>query len=289
MTNKSLQNIFTPLALLQCLLLLVALVSFAPVYSTECPPPQTKQAVGFYRAQLGAFEITVLADGTGMRKISQMLSDPEKAQSELTADHETEPLAVSINAYLINTGSHLVLVDTGTGQSFGSGSGLLTSNLDAAGYHAEQIDTILLTHFHPDHVGGLSAGGKRQFPNATIYADAHEIAYWLSEEEKLKAPAASQKRFEQARQAIEPYKKENRVVETKPDSEIVPGITTVCAYGHTPGHTAYLVQSQEHKLLLWGDTIHCAEVQFAHPEITAQFDANPALAAQNQIKIESLD
>jgi glyoxylase-like metal-dependent hydrolase (beta-lactamase superfamily II) len=248
----------------------------------QIPTPSHRQSPGFYRGYLGAFEVVALSDGTASRRLDDIMSDPRLVREELSADHISEPVAISINAYLINTGSHLVLVDTGAGELFGSSGGLLSSNITAAGYGADQVDVILLTHIHADHSGGLSIGGKRQFPNATVYVDGRDVAHWLSKDEEAKAPPSARKTFEQSRATVTPYVVARRVVEIKPDSEVVPGVIARSASGHTPGHTAYIVQSQGHKLLLWGDTIHSAEIQFGHPEVTVQYDVNPHAAVDSR-------
>lgn len=269
--------------LILTLLITGLLVCSAPLpAAAQAPVKVMKQVAGFYRASLGAFEVTALSDGNAPRHLDQILSDPGLVREELTADHQGEPVELSINAYLINTGAHLVLVDTGARELFGPSSGLLVSNLMAAAYRADQIDTILLTHIHGDHSGGLSSDGKRQFPNATVYVDSQDVAYWLSKKQELKAPASARKTFEQSQTTVNPYVEANRLVEIKPGSELVTGITARSAPGHTPGHTAYLVESRGHKLLLWGDTIHSSEVQFSHPQVTVQYDVNPDEATQTR-------
>jgi glyoxylase-like metal-dependent hydrolase (beta-lactamase superfamily II) len=112
--------------------------------------------------------------------MDQIFSKPTIAIKEYAANHEAPPISMSINAYLINTGSRLILIDTGTGELLGATSGLLISNLNAAGYRPGQIDTILLTHIHADHSGGLSIGGVRQFPNATVYVDRRDLEFFVT-------------------------------------------------------------------------------------------------------------
>ena len=115
-------------------LLLFALLGFAIRAMAEGPPsPLARQAPGFYKGYLGTFEVTALSDGTASRHLDAILSNHGLVREELNADHQSEPVAVSINAYLINTGSQLVLIDTGAGELFGAASGLLISNLNAAG------------------------------------------------------------------------------------------------------------------------------------------------------------
>ena len=131
------------------LLTVVSLSSFA-----QRAPQADQQAPGYYRAKLGAFQIMAFSDGTALRHVDQILSKADVVNAEFGADHEVEPIELSINAYLINTGAHMILIDTGAGELFGATSGKLTVNLKAAGIPPEQIDTILLTHVHADHSGG---------------------------------------------------------------------------------------------------------------------------------------
>lgn len=241
---------------------------------------QSQQAPGYYRGTLGAFEITVLSDGIAPRQMDQILSEPEVALAEYGAVHEPQPVNLSINAYLVNTGSHLVLIDTGAGGLFGSLSGHLISNLRAAGYRPEQIDTILLTHIHGDHSGGLTVGGVMQFSNATVYVDERDLEYFVTRKDNPGESEMLRRQVAQSRATVGPYLSAHKIVPIKPDSEILPGITARSQAGHTPGHTAFLVQSNGHRMLFWGDIIHAAEVQFEHPEITVSYDVDPVQAVQ---------
>jgi len=252
-----------------------------PLFSSSARQPE--QAPSFYRGKLGAFEVTVLSDGTVPRHFDQILSNPEITAAEYAAVHEAQPVSLSINAYLIHTGSHLVLIDTGAGELLGATSGLLIGNLKAAGYQPEQIDTILLTHIHGDHSGGLSVGGVMQFPNASVYVDRRDLEYFVTRKDGPDESEARRRQNAQSRATVGPYLKANRIVPIQKDGEIVPGITSRGQTGHTPGHTAYLLQSEGHRILFWGDIIHSSEVQFEHPEVTVVYDANPSEAAQARL------
>jgi hypothetical protein len=145
--------------------------------------PQVKtQAPGFYRVMLGDFEVTALFDGTLDLEPKKLLTNTTQAQVGKLLDRSFEKDAVptSVNGYLINTGSKLVLVDTGAGGLFGPTLGSLQANLKAAGYQPEQVDEIYITHMHGDHVGGLVLDGKLAFPNATMRADKADADFWLS-------------------------------------------------------------------------------------------------------------
>lgn len=226
---------------------------------------------------VGTDEITVLSDGTALREVDKIMSKPEEIRQMMADDHQALPVSLSINAFLINTGSKLILVDTGAGELFGATSGNLIANMRAAGYRTEQVDAILLTHIHADHSGGLSIGGKRVFPNALVYVDKRDPNFWLSAAEEAKNPA-KKKTFEQSHATVDPYVKAGKLRPFDGATELFPGIRSVPAYGHTPGHTAYMVESKGQKLLLWGDTIHLAEVQFADPDVSIEYDVDPDAA-----------
>jgi glyoxylase-like metal-dependent hydrolase (beta-lactamase superfamily II) len=174
---------------------------------------------------------------------------------------------MSINAFLINTGSKLVLVDSGGGSFVGPRAGRLIANLRASGYLPEQIDAILLTHMHPDHIGGLVDGGRRAFPNALVYVDKRDVDYWLDAAAEKAAPAR-QAMFKQAHTAMDPYVTAGMLHPFDAGDALFPGIRATPARGHTVGHTGYLVESQGKQLLLWGDIIHSAETQFQDPQIS---------------------
>jgi glyoxylase-like metal-dependent hydrolase (beta-lactamase superfamily II) len=244
----------------------------------------TRQELGFYKGQLGRFEVTALSDGKAPRQLDDILSNPALVRGLLAKHHISEPAAIAINAYLVNTGSHLVLIDTGAGALFGSMSGLLISNLSAAGYQARQIDIILLTHIHGDHSGGLSIAGIRQFPNATVYVDQHDLEYFVTRKDNGDQSENLRRQVKQSRATVEPYLHANRVVPIKQDGEVIPGITSSRQPGHTPGHTAYLVQSDGHAILFWGDIIHSSDVQFEHPDVTVVYDVDRSEAARTRTR-----
>jgi glyoxylase-like metal-dependent hydrolase (beta-lactamase superfamily II) len=265
-------------------LLLAALAAFAMV--AHAAAPQVKgQAPGYYRMMLGDFEVTVLSDGTLPLPVDQLLTNttPAKLQKALARSFQAAPIETSVNAFLINTGAKLVLVDAGTGKLFGPTLGQLLSNLKAAGYQPEQVDDIVITHMHPDHVGGLMAGEQRAFPNAVVHADQQDADFWLSSANLEKAPATMQDFFKGAQASLGPYVQAGKLQTFNGDTEIVPGVRARAARGHTPGHAIYVVESKGQKLVLWGDLLHVAAVQFADPSVTIRFDVD-AKAAMAQRK-----
>jgi glyoxylase-like metal-dependent hydrolase (beta-lactamase superfamily II) len=251
----------------------------------EAPQVRT-QAPGFYRMMLGDFEVTVLSDGTASRHVDEIMSKPKEIRKALAHAHQALPIELSINAFLINTGVQLILVDAGAGELFGPASGgRLIANLRAGGYQPEQIDAVLLTHIHADHSGGLSLGGRRVFPNALVFVDRRDSDYWLGAESERAAPTAMKKTFQQSHATLDPYAAADKLRPFDGTRELFPGINAIPSYGHTPGHTAYLVKSKDKQILLWGDTIHVAEAQFADPEITIEYDVDrdAAIASRKRL------
>lgn len=238
--------------------------------------PQLKgQAPGWYRLQLGDFEITALSDGTIDLPVDQLLKQPPaNTLRALQHAYLGVPLETSVNAYLVNTGAKLVLVDTGTAGLFGPSAGRVLANLKASGYTPEQVDEIVITHMHGDHIGGASS---TDYPNATLRLDKRDSDFWLAPEQVAKAGdggkaiAALVKGFADTGR-FKPFDGNPAGV------EVVPGVKAFPAYGHTPGHSNYVAESRGQKIMFWGDLMHVAAVQFPHPEVTVQFDSDPKQA-----------
>ncbi len=244
----------------------------APMVKTSAP--------GYFRLMLGAFEVTALSDGTVDLPVDQLLSEaPAKTKAVLAKSFLAAPLETSVNAYLINTGAKLVLVDTGAAGLFGPTLGKLLANLKASGYEPGQVDEIYLTHLHPDHVGGLMANSALAFPNAVVRADERESGFWLSQANLEQAPAASKGFFQGAMASLNPYVTAGKFKPFAGDGELTPGLRSSASYGHTAGHTTYVVESEGKKLLLVGDLIHVASVQFPTPSVTMMFDSDSKAAA----------
>ena len=264
-----------------------AISSFAtPLIASAAAPMVHTSAPGYYRMMLGAFEVTALSDGTLKLPVDKLLTNTGsvKVDQALGRTGLQSPLETSVNAYLINTGEKLVLVDTGAASLFGPTLGKLAANLKAAGYQPEQVDEIYITHMHPDHVGGLMAGDKLVFPNAMVRADKHDADFWLSQANLDKASADSKGFFQGAMASLNPYVKAGKFKAFDGNADLVPGVRAMAAPGHTPGHTVYVVESKGQKLVLWGDLMHVAAVQFDHPEVTIQFDSDPKSAAVQRQK-----
>lgn len=271
--------------MLSPLLLAAAGLLSAPALHAAGPMVKT-QAPGYYRMMLGDFEVTVLNDGTVNLPMSRLLTNitPEKYQADIARSFLRDPIETSVNAFLINTGNKLVLVDSGAGALFGPTLGKLQASLRAAGYQPEQVDEIYITHMHGDHVGGLTAGDKPAFPNAVVRADKKDADFWLDQAQMDKAPEGGKGSFRGAMAMINPYVAAGRFKPFDGDTELVPGVRAIASRGHTPGHSSYLIESKGEKLVLWGDLMHVAAVQFATPPVTIQFDSDSAAAAAQRAK-----
>ncbi|AMC33352.1 MBL fold metallo-hydrolase [Janthinobacterium sp. B9-8] len=250
----------------------------APMVKTSAP--------GFYRMMLGDFEITALSDGTVSLPMSDLLKNTSKAKVEktLAKSYLSSPLETSVNAYLINTGEKLVLVDTGAAGLFGPTLGHFGESLKAAGYSPEQIDEVYITHLHGDHMGGLMAGDQLAFPNAVLRVDQRDVDFWLSQANMDAAPADSKMYFQGAMASVNPYIKAGKLKTFNGDTDLISGVKAVATNGHTAGHSIYKVQSKGQTLVLWGDLMHVAAVQFAKPSITIQFDSDSKAAAKERKK-----
>jgi glyoxylase-like metal-dependent hydrolase (beta-lactamase superfamily II) len=266
------------MVLLLVTILLPLSAAFAGAPQLKVSPP------GIYRMMLGDFEVTALSDGTADLPFTEILQriDMAKVEQLLARAFLKDPVPTSFNGFLVNTGRKLVLVDTGAGTLFGPTLGRLATALRAAGYQPEQVDEIYITHMHGDHVGGLTADGKAVFPNAVVRAEKAEADYWLSQAKMEAAPKDRQDTFRAAMASISPYAAAGRFKPFEGDAELVPGIRAVLTSGHTPGHAIYVIESKGAKLVLWGDLMHQAAVQFAHPAVTAAFDSDQNAAAEQR-------
>lgn len=255
----------------------------APAFAAA--PFAKTQGQGFFRTMIGEIEVTAVSDGTVDLPVDTLLQEKKPViDAALAKSFLKSPLETSDNTYLINTGSKLVLVDTGAGALFGPTLGKMLANLKASGYTPEQVDEIYITHMHPDHVGGLMTASQRAFPNALVRAAKIESDYWLSDSNMHKADAGKKGMFQGAMASLNPYVQAGKYKAFEGDVELVPGVTAHAGKGHTPGHTTYIVESGGQKLQLVGDLIHVAAVQMDNPAITISFDSDSRAAYASRKK-----
>ncbi|VVO78576.1 MBL fold metallo-hydrolase [Pseudomonas fluorescens] len=249
-------------------------------------PQVGTQAPGYFRLAVGDYEVTALFDGYNdvSPKLLQGMSQSQIRALLARRSIETPGVQTAFNAFLVNTGKQLILVDTGAGQCIGATAGQLSANMQAAGYKPEQVDTILLTHLHLDHVCGLvDAEKKPVFANATVFAAKAEADYWLDPAALAKAPAGAKEFFRIARDSTAPYVAGGRFKTFAAGQSPLPGLVeATLEAGHTPGSTTYRFNSQQQSIVFMGDLVHNLAVQFLHPEVSIGFDVNSQQAISSR-------
>ncbi|WP_431285802.1 MBL fold metallo-hydrolase [Humitalea sp. 24SJ18S-53] len=237
-----------------------------------------RQVAGVYHRRVGEITVTALNDGHQDVAMTTVLGIPaEDAASMLHAAFRPVPRRTTVNCFLIRSGTRVALVDTGCGPAKPT-VGFLAANLVAAGVTPAQVDTLLMTHLHPDHFGGLTdAAGARLFPEATLRLHADEHAYWHDDVPMMRVtdPARRKLFFGDARASLAPYR--DRTI-TFTGGEVFPGVTAIPLPGHTPGHSGFMIASGGESLLIWGDIVHVQELQVPRPEVTMMVDVDPPQA-----------
>ena len=247
----------------------------------------SQQMPGVFHRRVGSITVTALHDGHQDAAMATVKNIPlEDAASLLHAAFRPVPRRTAVNVFLVRTPDHTVLIDTGCGSGAKPTVGFLQANLHAAGVAPAAIDTVLMTHLHPDHFGGLAdREGTALYPNAELVIHAAEYAYWHDDAAMMQVadPARRQTFFGDARARLAPYKARTRTFTG--ESEVLPGITAVPLPGHTPGHTGYMIASDGATLLIWGDIVHVQEIQVPRPDATMAVDVDPAQAVETRRRI----
>jgi glyoxylase-like metal-dependent hydrolase (beta-lactamase superfamily II) len=242
----------------------------------------------FYRFGLGGFEVTTLLDGTlqldGPHPIFGQDQEPE-AVHELAEANFLPPTRFEnpFTPVLVNTGSELVLFDGGNPPERRPNAGQLVETLSAAGYEPSQIDVVVVTHMHPDHIGGLMADGAPVYPNARYVTGEAEYDFW-SKDERLSGPTENAARLVQSN--VVPLAEQITFI--KDEGEVVPGIRGLAAFGHTPGHMAYHIESDGRRLLLWADTANHYVMSVQRPDWHVRFDMDKEAAALTRRRVFDL-
>ena len=232
-------------------------------------PAVGKQAPGLYRYRIGAFELTALYDGIWYRPITDtFIRNAPFAEVERALDRAFMPhdrLATPFTTLAVNTGKKLVLIDTGTGGQISPTAGQVVDNLAAAGIAPNDVDVIVISHFHPDHINGIKdKDNNLVFPNAEIMVPEAEWAFWMDDANLNAASGDLKATFLNQRRIFADIQK--RVTRFAPGKEVSPGIEAIAAAGHTPGHTVFAVHSGNQSLLVLGDTAQHPGVFARHPE-----------------------
>lgn len=240
--------------------------------------PQTTQVPGIYHRRIGDVLVTAISDGYIDVPFEVLQSiTPEDADGILTGNFRPSPPRISVNCYLIRAGGRVAVVDTGSGDTMGPTLGQLPGLMAAVGVTSADVDTVLLTHMHPDHSNGLtSADGERLFPSAEVVVAEADVKHWHDDGAMARANESQRARyFEGARFQAAPYMDRLKLAG---GGDVFPHVAPVPLAGHTPGHTGYLVESGGESLLIWGDICHVPDIQVRRPEVTMAFDVDPAAA-----------
>ena len=246
-------------------------------------PLPTAQIAGVHHFRLGDLVVSAINDGIFDVTLDVMANiDRAEAEKLQAAAFRRMPPRITINAFLVNDGKSLTLIDSGRGTIGGPAAGAVGRRLASLGVAPSAIKRVLVTHMHIDHVSGLVDGeGKPVFPEAEIVVHEKEAKFWLGEV-PAGAPDGLRDAFGIAQRGIGPYRQRLRTVA---GGEVAPGITILPAPGHTPGHAGYALQSAGEHLLIWGDIVHMPGVQFANPEAGMVFDTDPAQAQATRRRI----
>lgn len=241
---------------------------------------------GYYHMVIGDIDLVALSDGTITLDMDKLLTNVKPGEVKTLSNlNFQEPIVeVSVNTYLFKLDGKLILIDAGTSELFGPTLGHLPESFASAGFRPEDVDAVLITHIHADHIGGLMLGEKMVFPNATIYVSQKEYDFWLTPKNYQEASAEMKPYFEQALLKMNPYVKAGKVKTFSYEKELFPGVMPIASPGHTPGHTFYKLSSKNESIVFWGDIMHSAPVQFGRPDVTIVFDVNSEQAAASRKK-----
>ncbi|MFT4116558.1 MBL fold metallo-hydrolase [Bradyrhizobium sp.] len=260
--------------------------------SRAAAPLAGKQAPGFYRYKVGDFEVSVISDGAVQFPIEGFVTNasPDQVKAALTsAFRSTDGLTVPFTPIVVNTGSKLILIDTGLGDAAvertkGS-AGQFTANLTAAGLDRKDIDAVVISHFHVDHVDGLlTADDKPAFPNAEILVPAAELTYWMDDGEMSRAPKGRiEGLFRNTRRIIGALG--GRVTPFEAGKEVAPGLTAVATPGHSVGHTSFVLSSGARSVFVQGDVAHIPVLFVENPGWHAAIDQDPVMAEATRRRI----
>lgn len=261
-------------------------MALAPFKSDEAKAETALSKIenpGFHRFQFGDFEITTLSDGRrageAPEKTYAVNQDPEDVAALLEENLlPTDRFVNSFTPVLINTGKELVLFDTGMGAGAReAGQGKLISALEASGYKADDVSLVVLSHFHPDHIGGLIEDGKPAFANARYAAGQKEYDFW-TDPARLETPAKGVAQL--VDKNVKPLV--DKITFIDDGKDVLSGIQAVGAYGHTPGHLAFRVESGGKSLMLISDTANHSVITLQRPDWHVSFDIDKEMAAETR-------
>ncbi|MGL4727948.1 MAG: MBL fold metallo-hydrolase [Bosea sp. (in: a-proteobacteria)] len=251
-------------------------------------PQVGKQVPGFFRWKVGDFEVTAVHDG-----IVRGALDPARIPNASIDDVKkllgtnfmsTEQVTNNFTTIVVNTGQKLILIDSGFNNNGAPTTGQMGANLAAAGIDPKQIDTVLVSHFHPDHINGLrTKEGALVYANAEIVIPKGDWDHYMDDAKMAAVPDAARGAFIVSRRVFGPIAKDVRPLEW--GKEVVPGITAIASPGHTPGHTSFVVSSGSGKLLVMGDACNDPRIFARNPDWHLSFDLDKPMAVETRKKL----
>jgi glyoxylase-like metal-dependent hydrolase (beta-lactamase superfamily II) len=251
-----------------------------PALAQTASPPApaqgaaSRQAPGFYRYKVGDIEVTAVNDGSAPRPLEGFIRNAELSAVQQAARDAFLPqntIQNSFTALVLNNGGRLTLIDTGNGDSGAPTTGRWMENFRAAGFDPSQVNTIVISHFHGDHINGMRLkDGTAVFPKAEVMVPASEWDFWMDDSRMNQAPEGMKGAFQGVRRVFGPIAKDVKRYDAS--KEILPGLTSIAAPGHTPGHTAYMLSSGSGKLMIMSDVTNHPALFVRNPDWSAVFD-----------------
>ena len=273
----------------------MALGSFLNPHPAIAAAPATgKQAPGFYRYKIGDIEVTVVTEGARTFPLPDNFvvnQSKEEVNKALEAAYmPRDKMTIYFAPIVVNTSGKLVLIDTGYGDKMYTESkgaaGQLANNLAAAGMNAGAIDTVVISHYHQDHVDGLlRADGGLSFPNAEILVPAAEHKFWMDDGEMSRAAKGRMEQLFQNNRRIFAGEVSKRLRTYEWDKEVAPGVTAISTPGHTPGHTSFVIAAGSAKVFVQSDVTNNPALFVRHPGWHAVFDQIPQQAEATRRKV----
>ncbi|WP_262272767.1 MBL fold metallo-hydrolase [Microvirga yunnanensis] len=250
----------------------------------------SRQAPGFYRYKVGDIEVTAVNDGSAPRPLEGFIRNaelPAVQQAAREAFLPQDTIQNTFNGLVVRNGDRLTVIDTGNGDMGAPTTGRWMENFRAAGFDPAQVNTVVISHFHGDHINGLRRkDGTAVFPNAEVMVPAAEWAFWMDDARMNQAPENARGGFQGARRVFGPIAKD--VKQYDMDKEVVPGLTSIAAPGHTPGHTAFMLSSGSGRLLILSDTANHPALFVRNPDWSAIFDMDADQARATRRKMLDL-
>lgn len=268
-----------------------AALTFSSVWSQSTPNfgPAELPAVGFKRMKLGALEVIAFNDGALRRPLGEefVTNAPLEQVKALLASQglPTDYVDIPFTPFAVIAGGRRILIDTGFADNGPPTTGKLVANMAAAGLKPEDFDTVIISHYHGDHINGIrKKSGELVFPNAKIMVPAPEHAFWMDDARMEAAPPAMKGAFQNVRRVLGTLPAD-KLVRFEPGAEVAPGITSVAAFGHTPGHTLFTVKSGGQGFAYVADLTNVPSLFARSPDWAVTFDMDKEMARATRRKM----